>query len=93
MARNDPCVALNGASLRALRTRSIDPATGKPWTMVAFATACGVTQGYMSLLENDLRKPSVAVVTAAAAALRVNVGALLADYSLRKDEALWTVAA
>lgn len=70
-------VRLNGAALRAIRSRTIDPHTGKTFTVSGFATAVGVKQPHISLLEGDDRRASRTLLHKLAEALEVPPAALL----------------
>lgn len=92
MGRSDLPVRVNGAALRAIRTRTENPATpGKSWSVTAFAEACGIRQSHQSLLETGKRKASATVIKRAALTLGVPVAALLANTDEGADPK-WNVA-
>ena len=70
-------VRINGAALRAIRSRTINPHTGKPWTVSGLAATVGCRQPHMTLIEQDARQPSVTLVTKIASALDVVPAAIL----------------
>jgi transcriptional regulator with XRE-family HTH domain len=58
-----------GARLRALRA-------AQGLTLEHLATKCGLTRGYLSLVERDLKTPSVAALLRLTEALNSDIGAL-----------------
>jgi transcriptional regulator with XRE-family HTH domain len=61
-----------GERLRALRT-------AHGMTLETLAGLCGLTRGYLSLLERDLKTPSVAALLRLTEALQTDIGALFDD--------------
>lgn len=77
MAATRTSVRLNGAALRAIRSRTIDPHTGRPYTGIGFAAAAGVSQPHYCLLEGDSRRASPTLLHRIAETLDVPPAAIL----------------
>lgn len=71
-------VVINGPALRAIRERTTNPATGKPWTISGLARATGqLKQPYLSLIELDSKKTSFECARRIATILDVPVAAIV----------------
>lgn len=70
-------VRLNGAALRAIRSRTIDPHTGFPYTVSGFAGSVGCQQPHITLLEQDARKASRTLLAKIVTALDVPPAAVM----------------
>lgn len=78
MPRLTAAVEVNGPALRAIRERTINLATGKPWTVSGLAEASGcVKQPYLTQLERESKRTSFAVANQLAFLLGVDVGAIV----------------
>lgn len=70
-------VRINGAALRAIRSRTVDPHTGRYFSGLAFAAAAGISQPHLCRIEGDACKASVSMLHRIASALDVPPAAIL----------------
>lgn len=92
MGTGEPTVRLNGAALRAIRSRTVDPHTGRVYSGVRLAEAAGIQQPHLSLLERDLRDASQTTLQRLATALDVPPAALMWAPPARETTAKEAVA-